>query len=251
MDRTVEGETSPIGKVETRKKSRERKQNPIWRMLNFASNNEPVTGPELNQGCDNLKVSQLIWAKLGKKKFSELGMTHYEEDLGWKLFKITGRVEGNSSQEAKVNIKARNTWLPQTIVGAVLKQGSAWEVFDNFTDDDTYKYRTDRRQRKDHPHNKLLELEIGPEFEEVTVVTEETDQEDQNKERVRLLEQNKVEFTKITEGTEEIIVVTNKKPQSKETPIQDNQDTSGGDSEVVTKEGGTDLPKSTVAGPSR
>ena len=111
-------------------------------------------------------------------------MTHYEEDLGWKLFKITGRVEGSSNQEAKVNIQARNAWLPQTIVGAVLKQGSAWEVFDSFTDDDTYKYRTDRRQRKDHPHNKLLELEIGPEFKEVTVVTEETGQEDQNKERV-------------------------------------------------------------------
>ena len=110
-----------------------------------------------------------------------------------------------------MNIQARNAWLPQKIVGAVLKQGSAWEVFDSFTDDDTYKYRTDRRQRKDHPHNKLLELEIGPEFKEVTVVTEETGQEDQNKERVRLLEQNKVEFTKITEGTEEIIVVTNKK----------------------------------------
>ena len=131
MDKTVEGETTPIGKVETRNKSKERKQNPIWRMLNFASNKEPVTGPELNQGCESLRVSQLIWAKLEKKKFSELGMTHYEEDLGWKLFKITGRVEGSSNQEAKVNIQARNAWLPQTIVGAVLKRGSAWEVFDN------------------------------------------------------------------------------------------------------------------------
>ena len=97
----------------------------------------------------------------------------------------------------------------------------------------------------------MPELEIGPEFADVTVVTEETDQEDQNKERVRLLEQNEVEFTKVTEGTEEIIVVTNKKQQGNETPIRDNQEISGGGSKVITKEGDTDLPQSTVAGPSR
>ena len=181
MEKATGGQTRPRGSMENRSKSKERWQNPIWRTLNFASNKEPVTGPELNQGCENVRVSQLIWAKLGKKKFNDLGMTHYEEDLGWKLFRITGRVEGSNSQEAKVNIQARNTWLPQTIVGAVLKKGSAWEVFDSFTDDDTYRYRTERRQRKDHPHNKLPELEVGPEFREVMVVTEETDQEDQNK----------------------------------------------------------------------
>jgi len=58
-----------------------------------------------------------------------------------------------------------------------------------------------------------------------------------------------VEFTKIKEGTEEVIVVTNQKPQSKEIPIKDNQDLSGGDNEIVTKEGGMVVPKSTVAGP--
>ena len=49
MDRTVEGETTPIGKVETRNKSKERKQNPIWRMLNFASNKEPIERNKLRK----------------------------------------------------------------------------------------------------------------------------------------------------------------------------------------------------------
>ena len=92
----------PAGNTETRSKSRERWRNHVWRMLGFTSNKEPATGTELNQGFESVKVSQLIWAKLGKKKFNELGMTHYEEDLGWKLFRVTERVEGSSGQEVKV-----------------------------------------------------------------------------------------------------------------------------------------------------